>query len=175
MWEKILLNSISPAAVLIAVWITSRFNERRRKSEEKRWLADYYLNKKIDSLMSLYSTLYDAYQALNHYGNIYPKTDKIFRLKVESSVDRFYANLHIASIYLDQKEEEILRKCIGSFRQASQAIYINLPDEELPQGLVKNSYDPKIRDVDFPGLRDSYINAIDLLKKNLWPKAIRDM
>ena len=48
---------IALLGVLVNAWITKKSESERRRSEEKRWYADHYLDRKIDSIIQVYNNL----------------------------------------------------------------------------------------------------------------------
>jgi len=49
---ELLYIIIGAACSLIGVYITQYYESKKRKSEEKRWYADYFLGRKIDAQMT---------------------------------------------------------------------------------------------------------------------------
>ena len=54
---EILVALIVAGSTLAGVLITQHYESKKRKSEEKRWYADYFLRKQDDALNNLYAAL----------------------------------------------------------------------------------------------------------------------
>jgi hypothetical protein len=156
---------------LLGVWITQRYESRRRESEERRWYADYFLGRKIDTLNNLYAALVECHFTLNFYGNCPPTTLKEFKEQVQPKEEAYLRSLVIASIYLDENKRDILSNALGSFRQASMAIWLSLPDKECPA--KKQSYSDKARNLDWEKFSKTYENAYACLKNMLNPEVLK--
>jgi hypothetical protein len=111
---------IALLGVLVNAWITKKSESERRRSEEKRWYADHYLDRKIDSIINLHSSLMDWYFSIQFYGNYPPSTLKEFKDQVNPKSDAYLRSLANVSIYLDQAEYSKLTEVLGAFRQASR-------------------------------------------------------
>jgi len=129
MTETILVGIISATSALLGVGITQLHESKKRKSEERRWYADYFLGRKIDALNNLYVALVDCHFIMNFYGNFPPSTLQEFKEKVLPKEDAYLRSKVIASIYLDDKADNIMSNALGAFRHASMAIWLSLPDD----------------------------------------------
>lgn len=169
----ILVAIVSATSALLGVWITLRYESRRRESEERRWYADYFLGRKIDALNNLYAALVDCHFAMNFYGNCPPTTLKEFKEKVQPKEEAYLRGAVMASIYLDYEKRKIMSNALGSFRQASMSIWLSLPDEECPA--CKHSYSEKIRNLDWERFGDKYEKAVACLKDMLNPDVLKQV
>lgn len=86
MTQTILVAIISAASALLGVWIAQRYESIRRKSEQRRWYADYFLGRKFDALNNLYASLVDCHFTMNFYGNYPPSTLQEFMEKVQPNL-----------------------------------------------------------------------------------------
>jgi len=170
MTETILVGIISAASALLGVWITQRYESRKRESEERRWYADYFLGRKIDALNNLYATLVDCHFTMNFYGNCPPSTLQEFKEKIQPKEGAYLRAKAMASIYLDDEADKIMSNALGAFRQASMAILLSLPNEQCPAN--KNSYDSSSRDLDWGIFVETYEKAVACLKDKLNPKVL---
>jgi len=170
MTETILVGMISAASVLLGVWITQRYESRKRESEERRWYADYFLGGKIDALNNLYVTLVDCHFTMNFYGNCPPSTLQEFKEKVQPKEEAYLRAMVMASIYLGNEADKIMSDALGSFRQASMAIWLSLPNDQCPAN--KNSYNRSIRDLNWERFKETYEKAVACLKDMLNPKVL---
>lgn len=170
MTVTILVGILSAISVLAGVLITQRYESRKRESEERRWYADYFLGKKIDALNNLYAALVDCHFTMNFYGNCPPSTLQEFKEKVQLKQETYLQANVMASIYLDEEIDKIMAEALGAFRQASMAIFLNLPDDECPAN--KNSYSSQVRYLDWERLSETYENAVACLKEILNPKVL---
>lgn len=69
----------------------------------------------------------------------------------------------MVSIYLDQKENELFSKALGAFRQASMAIWLQLPEKEL--SVNRDSYDAQTNNLDWRLIVDTYETVLKLIGK----------
>jgi hypothetical protein len=148
---------IAAVAALLGVFITQYHESTKRKSEELRWYTDYFLGKKIDALDNLHIALYDCFYALNFYGNYPPTKLQEFNENVQSKVDSYLKALVLASVYLNDEGNSLMAECLGSFRQASFAIFLHLPDDQCKAN--KESYSSDTSHLDWKGLVEHYDNA----------------
>jgi hypothetical protein len=170
MAETVLVGIIAAASALLGVWITQHYESRKRESEERRWYADYFLGRKIDALNNLYATLVDCHFTMNFYGNCPPSTLQEFKEKVQPKEEGYLRAKVMASIYLDDEADKIMSDVLGSFRQASMAIWLSLPNDQCPAN--KNSYDLSIRRLDWKGFLETYKKAVACLKDMLSPEIL---
>lgn len=74
--QILIAGIIGIMGTFIGVYINSLTTEKvesqRRKSEEQRWNIDHYLERKIDSISSLYLSLLDWYMSVNRYYGYLP-------------------------------------------------------------------------------------------------------
>ena len=170
MTERIIFAILPVVSALLAIWITHHFEAKKRESEEKRWYADYFLGRKIDALNNLYAALVDCHFTLNFYGNCPPSTLQEFKEKIQPKQEAYLRAMVMASIYLDEKAYGIMSNVLGSFRQASMAIWLSLPNDECPA--KKNSYDRSTRSVDWKTFVETYEKSVVFLKNMLSPKVL---
>lgn len=168
--EAVIVGIISAVSVLLGVLITQRYESRKRESEEKRWYADFFLGKKIDALNNLYAALVDCHFTMNFYGNIPPTTLQELKEKVHPKEEAYLRAKVMASIYLNDEADKIMSAALGAFRQASMAIWLSLPDDQIP--VNKNSYSREIRILDWARFIETYEKAVDCLKNMLNPKVL---
>jgi len=173
MTETVLVGLITATSALLGVLITQRYESKKRESEERRWYADYFLGRKVDALNNLYAALVDCYFTMHYYGSLPPFTLHEFKEKIAPKEESFVRAKVMASIYLDNKAEDIMFKALGAFKQASMAIWLSLPDEECP--VNKNSYSEKIRNMDWDRFTKTYEEAISCLKDLLNPKVFQQV
>jgi hypothetical protein len=173
MTETILVGIISAASALLGVWITQRYESRKRESEERRWYADYFLGRKIDALNNLCATLVDCHFTMNFYGNCHPSTLQEFKEKVQPKEEAYLRAKVMASIYLDDEADKIMSNALGAFRQASMAIWLSLPNDQCPAN--KNSYDPSTRNLNWSDFMETYEKAVACLKDMLNPKVLESV
>lgn len=165
-----LVAIIVAGSTLLGVWITQRHESRKRESEERRWYSDYFLGRKIDALNNLYAALVDCHFTMNFYGNCPPSTLQEFKEKVQPKEQAYLRAMVMASIYLDEEANKLMSNALGAFRQASMAIWLSLPDEELR--VNKESYGNDVKNVNWERLKDRYDQAVDCLRNLLNPKVL---
>ncbi|MFC1893557.1 hypothetical protein ACFLYR_05955 [Chloroflexota bacterium] len=52
-WIAIITPIISALSALFGVWLTQRYESKKRESEERRWYADYFLGRKMTRLKTI--------------------------------------------------------------------------------------------------------------------------
>ena len=170
MAETILVGITIAASTLLGVWITQRYESKRRESEERRWYADYFLGRKIDALNNLYATLVDCHFTMNSYGNYPPSTLQEYKERVQTKEEAYLQAKVMASIFLDDEAGKIMSDVLGAFRQASMAILFSLPSDQCPAN--KNSDDQSVVNMDWAGFNKTYDSAVACLKDMLNPKIL---
>lgn len=171
---KEFFHAILPVlSALATLLVTQSYENRRRRSEENRWYAEFFLVRKVDALQNLYAALFDCYYTLNFYGNIPPKIYIDYREKVHPSLEYYQKAMSMASLYLDDEAENILSKALGAFRQADMAIFLSLPDDQCPAN--KDSYSENIKYLDWEAFLEAYKGAAQYLKGILNPRILREI
>ncbi len=173
MTETILVGIITASSALLGVLITQRYESKKRESEERRWYADYFLSRKIDALNNLYATLVDCHFIMNFYGNFPPSTLHEFKEKVQPKEEAYLRAKVMASIYLDSEAEKIFTSALAAFRQASMAIWLNLPDDQCPAN--KKSYSDEIKSMNWDRFVDTHEKAVECLRNLLNPKVLEEV
>lgn len=173
MVEEAEIGIITAVSALAGVWITQRHEMKKRISEEKRWYADHFLDKKIDSITNHYSSLMDWYFSIQFYGNYPPSTLKEFNDQVQSKADAYLRSLASVFIYLDQDEYLVMTEVLGAFKQATTAIWLSLPDDQCHA--KKASYPSEITNLDWVRFEQAYTNAGTLIKKHLNPEILKQV
>jgi hypothetical protein len=153
---------------LVGAWLTHKYYLKRDKLRAERWYAEYFLNKKFETLNNLYVALVDCHRALNRYGNLPPSNRETFDKQVSEKLDDFEHAMALAHIFLNDHQYKIMSKIRGAFRQAAQATWLSLPDEELPD-VKKDSYPPEKRNVNWTTLQDACDKALMCLRDVLNP------
>ncbi|MFH1374873.1 MAG: hypothetical protein ABII79_13890 [bacterium] len=171
--NELLVGVLTAASALAGSYFQHHFALERQKREDRRWYAEFFMGKKSEALINLYSTLNDCYEALVDFGNTPPETKSEYNKNVGAKVDSFKRAKIAASIYLNDGQMLGLKGALGSFRRASQAIWFHLPDEELTN-VNKSSYPPEVKTLDWGGLDESYHSAKDCLKRILNPDLLSD-
>lgn len=173
MIETISVAIIAIIGTLLGVFITQYYELKKRESEERRWYADYFLGRKIEALNNLFGALVDCHFIMNFYGNSPPSTLSEFKEKVHPKEEAFLRAKVMASIYLDNKADKIMSNVLGAFNQASIAIWLSLPKEQLP--VKKNSYASSIRDLNWERFKETYKDAVACLKEKLNPEVLKQI
>ena len=80
----------------------------------------------------------------------------------------------MASIYLNEDENEAFSQALGAFRQAGMAIWLNLPDDEIPS-VNKISYGDETKHLDWMLFSETYKKALTLLQQKLNPDSLKEI
>jgi hypothetical protein len=158
---------------LLGVLISRIFDERKRKSEERRWYAGFFLGRKFEALQQLFAALVDCHFAMNYYGSMPPRTIQEYRDAVSPKEQAYIRAKVMASLYLDDEAEEIMSEASGAFRQASLSIWLRIPKEELP--VDPDTYDASTKRLDWVEFNKSYEAAVDCLRSLLHPTALKEI
>ncbi len=167
--KEVILATVPALIVLVSVFITQIFNEKRRKGEALRWYADYFIKERIKNFLELNANLHDAYDVINLHSAAPLLTDREFREKVLSKTNNFRRSMAIASAYLHSEAAEALKTFAKAMNQAETAIYMTLPDNEMPKGFVRKSYPPEISVIDYLSLSNSFKQACQFLNDEINP------
>ena len=162
MTATIKVGIIVAASALFGVGLTLFFEWLRRKSEERRWHADYFLGRKIDALSNLLVTLTDCHFTMNFYGNYPPDTLEEYKNKIQSKETDFFRAKALSYIYLDTEGDKIMSEVLGAFRQAGILIHRNIGTSDSAK-------------IEWDGFVKKYENAITWLKKKLNPEVLKDV
>lgn len=137
------------------------------KSENKRWYANYLLEKRTNALYELFESLIESKIIIHTYGKCPPTKYAEWRATVEKDLNNFNKARAIASIYLTEEEMGIFNDVNSIFKKIGRAILHSLPEEE--QKLIDYLEDFKmpIRESDWKRLKKSTKEAEELLKSKL--------
>jgi hypothetical protein len=171
--ESILVGILSAASALLGVLISRLFDERKTKSEERRWYAGFFLGRKFEALQQLFAALVDCHSAMNYYGNMPPRTIQEYREAVSPKEQAYIRAKVMASLYLEDDAEKIMSRALGAFRQASLSIWLRIPKEELP--VDPDTYDKSTKQLDWAELNKTYEAAVDCLRTLLHPSALKEI
>src|SRR5690242_5592368 len=127
-WVATLTGSFTLLGVSVTLW----FQEKRNILEHNRWYADHFIGDKLQSFRKLHIALVDCHFTMNFYGNTPPQTLVEFKEKVAAKEQAYLEAMVLASLFLKTDEKKIFRKALGAFRQASMAIWLSLPEGQLP-------------------------------------------
>lgn len=152
--EAELFNIIFPAVTgLFGVFLALIYEERKRKSEEKRWYMDHILERKIDSLVDLYGSLLDCFLSATVYMSYDPgKFDDYTRKE-----NAYIHNLSKAAIYLDHDEYQVMYDFLCAFIGTKDLILTNY------------------KVIDHTKLNENCSKAMNSLRKHLHPVIIKQI
>lgn len=166
--SDVMIAVIPALGVLIGVSISQIFELIKRRSEERRWYAEFFLGRKVDSMHKLYANLVSCYRTLIIYGNVNPQRLQVYEQNVQHVIDTFFDSFAMGSLYLNEEQKEPVLKALGAFRQTSMAIWLQLSDCPVD----KDGYDKSTKIIDWVLLRESFENADNILKTILNPKVL---
>jgi len=112
------LRNIGIGAIisLASVFVTYKLTEKRFKKE--RFLK---------ACEDVHASMVDCFYKINETANIQPKTLKEYKSKVGTAQEKFENSLNVNSIFFDKVLSDALDNVRLAFRQASRAIFMNLP------------------------------------------------
>ncbi|MCU1261625.1 MAG: hypothetical protein JWO80_4510 [Bryobacterales bacterium] len=161
---------------LVTLYLKSRSdraNEQvKRDHDLTKWRAEFYLAPKLEALRTLHKSLVGSHFQINLQANLTPRAQADYSLNVETPKEEFFNALTTADIYLDEDSKKLMYAVLGSLRQMAFAIWLHLPDEELPQGIVKKSYGPNLTTPDWDLFTASFKAAHEELRELLNPEEL---
>jgi len=159
-------------SALAGVLITQLYELFKRRSEEKRWYAEFFLGKKIDAISNLYAALIDYFFAIDRYRNSPPATLLAYYENFHSKKQAYWRATAMATIYMDSETRTAVIQAANVFDKASTAILLSLPDDECP--VDKDSYDAGARNIDQSELIDAHSEAVEHLSEMLNPAILEE-
>lgn len=173
MSEAIQFAVVAAVSALLGVIVTSCFEKSRRRDEERRWYAEFFLSRKVDALHQLYHSLNETFNYLNLYGNLPPSTRAEYTDQVLKRVDSYLMSKISAALFLDDAQSKILDTAVVAYRQASFAIFLSLPESESRAD--RGNFDKGIAFVDWKLLESAYDGAGKCLREMLNPNVLRNL
>lgn len=158
---------IGAVAVILGLFISRVFEYQDRKTEEKRWYAQYFLGLRIDALKKLHIALEEAYKGSNIYGSKAASTSSEDIQNLAPLIDEYRMAIRMAIVYLTTEQFKIFGNTLGQFRGILQ-------DAMTFYNLKGKTPNPKSLMGNWPELLKSYENAVDCLKELLNPKNLRE-
>lgn len=154
--NQLLAAIIAGTFTIFGVIISFSLNERKSKKE-----------KTLRALEEIHADMVNCFFKLNEAGNIHPKTLAEYKYKVESPKDKFENSLNVNSIRFDKPLLDALNEVRSAFRQVSMAIWMNLPNTELPKGFSIESYPKDYRRIDWMNFNKTFENVRKLIRKEI--------
>lgn len=152
--------------------LTFFYEERKRKSEEKRWLSEHFMDRKLNSINELWMSLLDSKDAILRAIPDEYESKADFQEKVSYKVERYRKALLVASVYIAENEMKLLNGALGALNQASTALFLNLPDDI--SGVKGSAYSDKIKSVNYDLVLESSKEALEVLQPLLNPKILKE-
>ena len=168
-WVAVLTGSFTLLGVGVTLW----FEDKRNVLEHRRWYANHFIGEKLQSFRKLHVALVDCHFTMNFYGGHPPQTLIEFKEKVSPKEQGYLEAMVMASIYLNEDENKVFSQALGAFRQASMAIWLNLPDDQIPAN--KRSYGDQIKTLDWNLFTETYEKALTLLQQKLNPDSLKEI
>ena len=173
--SALLTAGLSGLFAVLGVGVTLWFENKRNALAHKRWYVDHYIVDKLQSLRKLHVALVDCHFTLNFYGNVPPQTLVEFKENVSPKEDVYLQAMVMASLYLNQSEKKVFSASLSAFRQAKMAIWLSLPNGQLPDGVVRESYGPRATNIEWERFTATYENSIKLLEEKLHPESLKKL
>lgn len=140
---------------------------------KKIWRKGYFLQKKADVLADLYGALDEYHHTLHHYGNNTPATFQKYEDEVDSAVKNYIRAYRKASIYLEDEQEDKMKEAMGTFRGFAMAIWLNLPEEEIPGN--PDSYSDDMSVYEWSQLDEDFEEAEECMKNMLMAEELEGL
>lgn len=139
---------------LVSVFVAYKLTEKRFKKE-----------KFLRACEDVHRSMVDCFYKINEAANVQPKTLQEYETKVGIVKEKFENSLNINSLFFDKVLSNALDDVRLAFRQASRAIFMNLPKGELPKGFNIESYPKEYKRIDWDNLNNSFRKARELIRK----------
>ena len=166
MSETVAVALISASSALVGVAVTELFELLKRKSEEMRWYADYFLPKKFEAISMLYAQLQTSYTALSKYHQRKPANKQELEKEVIDVINELFHTFHLANIYLSDSVNKTVSEYLDFSTTA--ALYIHAQFEPI---IITHNGKPANVIVDWPDEKNgTYAKAKVALAKVLTPK-----
>jgi hypothetical protein len=173
-WVATLTGSLLTGSfALFGVAVTLWFQDKRNILEHNRWYVDHFIGEKLQSFRKLYVALVDCHFTMNFYGNDPPQTLIEFKEKVSPKEQVYLEAMVMASLYLNEDENKVFSQALGAFRQASMAIWLHLPDGQIP--VNKMSYSDETKSLNWGRFTETYDRALKLLQQKLNPESLKNI
>lgn len=172
MGEQLVGAGIALVSAAVGSIITHVFEERRRQSEEKRWLAEYYMDRKVKSINELWMSLLDSKDAILRASPDEYESKKDFQKKISDKVEKYRKAKLVASVYIAEKEMKLLNKALGALKKASLALFLNLPDDI--SGVKGSDYSDETKSVNYELVLESSKKALEVLQPLLNPEILKE-
>ena len=167
-----LFYSVFPVLTAAAGFLFSQYSEnKKRESEEKRWYIDHLLDRKIDSFVTLYSSLQDCFLSVTLYKSHAPGEFDNYGRKQEV----YISSLSNAAIYLTHDEFQAMYDFLTAYIQAKDAIYYALPTSDDSIIAKKQSLPPEVLIIDRGRLNVTFREAMDTLRKHIHPVILKQI
>jgi hypothetical protein len=170
MIDGVVIALISGFMALLGVLISQLFEYLKRRSEERRWYADYFLPKKFNAIHDLYAQLQTTY-GITIYRNRKLKNEDEYQTYVVKEVNELTRRFHLANIYLP----EDVNKKIENFKKLITDACLHIYTLILPLTIIQEGKEKNVK-VDWPeNLESTYLDAKKALGKRLTPSLLKDL
>jgi len=125
----VVVLSLGVAGSLLAAilsWLGTRFH---RRSEVRKWRADFYIHPKLDALRKMHEATVKAHYGINMRAaaTSLPASLDEYRTTVEALERDFFEAFSLAAVYLDESQAVVMSEFLGCVHQMSTSIWSRLP------------------------------------------------
>ncbi len=94
---------IALASALLTLIIRQLFESRSRRSEERRWYAEFFLQRKIEALQNAHGALVACYNLIPQFEAMGRPEREQFDGEIRARIHAYQQAQQLASVYLDEE------------------------------------------------------------------------
>jgi len=158
--------TVGAASAILSAYLTNYWAERRFQKEREWALQRQLKENQLEAYKRVNAAMVDCHYALNYHANVFPKKLSEFKEEVLAKVDKFEAVLNRESLWLSAELQQVLNEVRGAFRQVNMAIFLHLPQAEIPWVSIA-SYSPDIKKVDWQNFATTFDKARKKLRMEI--------
>lgn len=160
---------LTALSALAGAALNAWFGLLKQSSEEKRWLAEFYLRSKLDAIRLVHSKMAIAHYSLNRdYARAQSSglSNAEFYERIQPKEDAFLDALTGAGVYLTPEDKKLFGVVLGAIREITSAIFLRVQGGKVVAGEGQ---------VEWKVYRSSYEAAEQRLSELLHPKLLADI
>ena len=172
--------AVSGLVALVTTVLNNRYAEKRQKAEAKKWYAQFFLSRKLDSLSSLYSSMIHLHGLILRY-IAHPTNDPAAILEnVDRPIEVFVRELGLSWVYMSDKDRASINELNNEFLRARRVMLNAIP----AGGLITIDSDEKEHDdevlkgdrtLDIAPLRTAFNDFVDRMENLLSPDVLKEI
>lgn len=169
--------AVGALAALLTTVINNQYAERRQKAETKKWYAQFFLNRKIDTLSRLYSSLIHVNANIARYIG-QPTNDPAEIIEnIDRPIETLVRELGLSWVYMSDEDRDSLNKLIDEFLHARRVmltaiaagglVTVDSEKEEVDDDVLKRD-----GTLDLAPLGAAFMDTVDRMGNLLSPEIL---